>query len=80
MDSQTSDIGAALPEWTCNRFELSLDDDEVPEILRRVATVIERIDGFRLLDIAVMVCPEEEEATASVYYRIGPDERDDADG
>lgn len=60
------------PNGRCDNFALTLGADEIPEVLRRVATVIEKIDGFQLLNLTMSVC--EEEATASVYYwRIGPD-------
>lgn len=70
-DHQSDDLHEvdvpAMAEWTCNQFALSLGIDEVPEVLRRVASVIEQINDFVLLDISVTTCSDE--ATASVYYR-----------
>lgn len=54
------------PNGKCDQFSLTLGADEIPEVLRRVATVIEKIKGFELFDLTMTVC--EGEATASVYY------------
>lgn len=65
--------GGSVPPplgWTCHQFSISLGDDEVAELLRRVADTIERIDGFRLLDVVVDTCVDDEEAVATVYYRV----------
>lgn len=56
----------APPPWTCDHFALTLGSDEVPEVLRRVAAAVEKIERFQLLNLVVTLC--DEEATASVYY------------
>lgn len=50
----------------CDHFALTLGEDELPEVLRRVARTIEGIERFRLLSMTVTNC--DEEATAAVYY------------
>lgn len=61
QNSSTSPVGGK-----CDHFALTLGADELPEVLRRVASAIEGIDRFRLLDMTVANC--DDEATASVYY------------
>ena len=67
MDSRRSENGGETPPPSgCQEFSLTLAAEEVPEVLRRVATEIEKIPGFQLLNLVVSLC--DEEATASVYY------------
>lgn len=66
---QAGDSDAAVPgSLGIGAFGVTLGEEEIPEILRRVATAIENIQGFQLLNIVVSRC--DEEATASVYYWI----------
>jgi hypothetical protein len=53
---------------TSLNFGLTLPDSQLPELLRRVASEIEAIDGFSLLNI--VVSEHEAEVWATVYYWI----------
>lgn len=67
MDSPTSSDAASEPRSAeLEEFALTLGADEVPEVLRRVATAIAEIPDFRLLNLVVRTCGDE--ATACVYY------------
>lgn len=64
----TDGNGANREQWKCNHFALTLDEDEVPEVLRRVAGVIDETPGFSLLSMIVHPCAGE--ATAFVAYSV----------
>lgn len=56
----------ANSDWTCNQFSIALGEEELPELLRRVASHIESLPGFRLLN--GVLDTHDNEVIASVYY------------
>lgn len=71
VDEQSGDEPGDGPGWATRHFAMALDQNEVPELLRRVATEIDGISGFNLSHLAVNVCNGE--ATAVVYFWISAD-------
>lgn len=68
-DNSSAGNGSSPKESLCHRFEMAAADDDVPELLRRIAARIDSIKGFELLDIVMEPCFDE--VAASVYYDIG---------
>jgi hypothetical protein len=54
--------------YSCYQFSMMLGSEFLPELLRKVAAEIERIDNFQLLNL--VVDEVDGETTAHVYYWI----------